>query len=128
MNKDPWTVRDVKNNQGRVIMTLNYYKAKELIDIKPENGIYIHSRSLPFDEESTIDYQKLQNWLDHFDLIQYHYHSSGHLSRDQLKDALERIKPKKVIPIHSGNPSGFKDICPASELVLPGVGETIKLF
>jgi ribonuclease J len=119
-----WTCEDIKKND--VIMLMSLYTINELIDIKPAKGLYIHSRSLPFDDEQDIDFERLQNWINHFHLEQMHAHTSGHMSREQLRSVIERIDPKKVIPVHTGFPEGFEDLC-AEKLILPVVGETIDL-
>jgi len=52
-----WTCEDIKKND--VIMLMSLYTINELIDIKPAKGLYIHSRSLPFDDEQDIDFEKI---------------------------------------------------------------------
>jgi ribonuclease J len=103
-------------------MLMSLYTINELIDIKPAKGLYIHSRSLPFDDDQEIDFERLQNWINHFHLEQLHAHTSGHMSREQRGSVIERINPKKVIPVHTGFPEGFRDLC-AEKLLLPVVGE-----
>jgi len=54
-----------------------------------------------------MDFDKLINWLEHYGLPQHHTHVSGHVMPLTLKDLLERIHPKYIIPIH-GNHELFK--------------------
>jgi ribonuclease J len=106
-------------------MVMSLYSISELIDIKPQNGLYIHSRSLPFDDEQEIDFRKLENWIAHFGLEQLHAHTSRHLHSDQLKEVIDAINPGKVIPVHTLFPEGFKSMC--AGLILPQVGKEITV-
>jgi ribonuclease J len=127
VHKDPLTAEEIREKQSEIIMTLNYYRMGELIDIKPKEGIYIHSKAFPVDEEQEIDFKKLENWIEHFGLKQHHCHTSGHLTREQTKDLIAQVRPKYVIPIHTEYPSEFKGIAGSSELILPKIGEEIKI-
>ncbi len=120
-----WNAEDVKREQDRVLMVMSLYSISELIDIKPQNGLYIHSRSLPFDDEQEIDFRKLENWIAHFGLEQLHAHTSGHLRSDQLKEVINAISPGKVIPVHTLFPEGFRSMCDG--LILPQVGKEITV-
>ena len=36
-------------------------------------------------------------------------HASGHLSKEELVEVIERIDPDKIIPIHTENPYWFAE-------------------
>ena len=60
-----------------------------------------------------LDKQLILNWLKHFginDIIEKHV--SGHACGPELKNMLNKIKPKHVFPIHSEHPGKFRDITP----------------
>ena len=77
---------------------------KELIDIKPENGLYIHSVTEPFNEEMEIDFKKVENWLEHFNLLPIHkLHVSGHGSGEEILNMIQEINPQRLYPIHTTN-------------------------
>ncbi len=95
--------------QNKYITILPFYSFQELFTIKPELGsVFIHSSSEPFNEEQEVEYEKLENWLIAFGLPQYHLHVSGHIMPLELREVIERIKPKKVFPIHTEHPELFK--------------------
>jgi len=61
------------------------------------------SASEPFNEEMTIDYERLVHWLCHYGLPQYHAHVSGHIMPLQLKATLKEIGAAKIFPVHTEN-------------------------
>jgi len=105
------TCEDVHNNQNEYVMDLNFYQFAELIDIKPDaKSHFIHSMSEPFSDED-IEYDVMHNWLNHFQMNFHQLHASGHMSREQLEERINRIKPKKLFPVHTENPHLFKEKC-----------------
>jgi len=102
------TAEYVRENQGNLVMDLDFYQFGELIDIKPSReGHFIHSMSEPFSEEDIED-QVMHNWLNHFGIKFHQFHASGHLNRKELAEMIERINPKKLLPIHTENPALFR--------------------
>ncbi len=101
----------VHKNQSKLVMDLDFYQFAELIDIRPEPGShFIHSMSEPFSEEDIED-EVLHNWLNHFDLIFHQLHASGHLDRQGIEHAVKEIDARKVFPVHTQDPAGFKKFC-----------------
>jgi len=96
--------KDVKEHQDDYLMFCTNFDLKELIDIKPREGsVFIKSVCEPFDEEMELDWARVQNWLDHFGLAVQRTHVSGHAAANQLKEFVEQVAPKMVIPIHTEN-------------------------
>jgi ribonuclease J len=97
----------IHENQGKLVMDLDFYQFAELIDINPEPGSqFIHSMSEPFSEEDIQD-DVMHNWIDHFRMHFHQLHASGHLNKDQLVDLINRIQPKQVFPVHTENQQLF---------------------
>ena len=79
--------------------------------------------------EMEIDETKFVNWLDFF-RVAYEYetkngqkifarrHVSGHASKTELKELIEKINPAKIIPVHTINPKLFEDMFPG-RVILP---------
>lgn len=103
-----WTSEDVKKNESRVIMALGSYQIKELIDLNPAGGVYLHSMSEPFNEEGEIDEIRMNNWMERFGLARIHAHCSGHASGRDLNYMVNAIDPKILIPIHTERPDLFR--------------------
>ncbi|MGC9516740.1 MAG: MBL fold metallo-hydrolase [Methanomicrobiales archaeon] len=95
--------KDLRDEPENYIFRCDFFELKELIDIKPREGIYIRSVTEPFDDEMVIDYQKAKNWLDHFNLklIEEGMHASGHANGTEILNMIRQIAPEKVYPIHT---------------------------
>jgi ribonuclease J len=99
---DTINYRDLQNNPEKYIFRCDFFELKELLDIKPENGIYIHSSTEPFNEEMEIDRERTENWLKYFNLYPYEkMHVSGHANGKEIIDMIKKIKPEKLYPIHT---------------------------
>jgi len=100
--------KDVKEREEEIVLFLDYFDLKELIDLKPSFGsTYIYSTSEPHDEEQEIDFERMMNWVEHFKLDFKQAHASGHASREELFEIVKEVNPKKLIPIHTQNPKAF---------------------
>jgi len=107
------TADEIRRKQDEYILVLNFWYFNNLVDLKPENSVYyIHSLSEPFNEEMEISFERMKNWLDHFNLKSYRAHCSGHASRFELRKIIEGINPEKLYPIHTEHPEMFRDIVP----------------
>ncbi len=96
--------------QKEVLFYLDFFSLGELIDIKPiPKSSYIHSLCEPFNEEMNIDFERVKNWLGHFGLEFKHAHASGHAGKEDIKEIIQTINPKKVIPIHTEHQEVFKE-------------------
>jgi ribonuclease J len=65
--------------------------------------------SEPFSEED-ISKDLMDNWLKHFGLKHHQIHASGHCPSKDLTRIINKIQPKKLIPIHTEHPTLFKDL------------------
>ncbi len=97
---------ELRQEQDKYVVAFSMPDFKELVDIRPKAGsVFVLSTSEPFNEEQEFEFERLQNWLDHFGLPMYHIHCSGHIMPSELKKNIERIKPKKLFPIHTEHPT-----------------------
>ena len=121
------TAQDIQQNQADYIVRCDFFELKELIDIKPEQGsCYIRSVCEPFDLEMELDLKKVENWLQHFNLFPYtQIHASGHLGYDEIKDFIQTVRPKTVIPVHTQNPEVFENL--HDNVIIPEKGREIAL-
>jgi len=97
------------------ILCFSYYDFANLLDIDVHEGSYIYSSSEPFNEEMAMDHEKIKNWIDLFGFRIYGrlgqasgekdgrdpFHASGHIHAQGLKEMVETIKPKYLIPVHT---------------------------
>ncbi|MBN1860357.1 MAG: MBL fold metallo-hydrolase [Candidatus Thermoplasmatota archaeon] len=119
------TAADITKNPSRYMVVLNFWYFSDLIDLKPKKGVYIHSLSEPFNEEMEISYERMKNWLDHFDIEFYQSHCSGHINGYDLKDLITTIHPRKLYPIHTEHPELFQQL--PSKTTMVKEGKTYKL-
>jgi len=119
----------------------SYWDANELFDLIPienkEKTRYISASTEPFSEEMEIDESKMMNWLDFFN-INYDYeakkehkffvrrHVSGHASKNELKELISKLKPKKIVPIHTTCPKLFEDMFPG-KVIFPKYAQPIEI-
>lgn len=102
------TYKDIKENPGKYIFRCDFFELRELIDIKPEEGMYIRSLTEPFDEETEIDYSKVQNWIQHFNLKPHKIHASGHATGSEIINMIKEIGPEKLYPVHTVKKEKFE--------------------
>jgi ribonuclease J len=94
--------KDVSGNQGEYMFFCTNYDLQELIDIKPVKGsIYVKSVCEPFDAEMELDWERINHWLDYFGLDVRRTHVSGHASGPQLKEFVEKVNPREIVPVHT---------------------------
>lgn len=131
----------IRKNSKQYVLMFSYWDANELFDLIPQNTNhqtrYISASTEPFNEEMDIDETKMIHWLDYFN-ISYDYegkkkqktflrrHVSGHASKIELKEVIEKINPTTIIPIHTTNPKQFKKIC-QNKIILPKNNRTITI-
>ena len=104
------TADSIRKKPSNYIVVLNFWYLNMLVDLKPKDGVYIHSLSEPFNEEMEISYERMMNWLNRFDLKFVQSHCSGHISGGDLRYLIKDIKPNILYPIHTEYPDMFKKI------------------
>ena len=119
------TAENIKKNPSKYMVVLNYWYFNSMIDLKPYHGTYVHSLSEPFNEEMEISYERMKNWLDHFDLDFVQSHCSGHINGEDLKTVLSSIQPQKLFPVHTEHPQKFNSL--DMKTVMIKEGKTYKL-
>ena len=123
------TSDELRQEQDRFVVAFSMPDFKELVDIKPKAGsVFVLSTSEPFNEEQEFEFERLQNWLDHFGLPMYHIHCSGHIMPSELKANIQRIKPRKLFPIHTDHPGLYaKYVADAAKIESPLRGRMYEL-
>jgi ribonuclease J len=116
---------ELKSRPRDYIVSLNFNAFTELIDIRPQKGSpFVYSMSEPFGEDN-LEERVMHNWLDHFGLVYHQLHASGHMSRKELGEAIARVKPGKLFPVHTENPQLFSDL--HENTVSPVLGKTYTI-
>ena len=103
-----YTYRDVRAGQENFMIRADNFSFMELIDIEPENAIYIHSTTGAFNTEMELSKEITDNWLSHFNIPQYeHFHVSGHAKGSELLEMIRTVEPDILYPIHTDDPGAF---------------------
>jgi ribonuclease J len=103
------TLAEIQKAPQRYLFCTSFGNISTLQRLKPPpSGLYLLSASEPFNEESEISFDKLQNWLELSGLAMYSAHCSGHIHPLELRQTLEELAPKTVLPIHTEKPLLFK--------------------
>jgi len=119
--------RYVHENESKLLFNLDLVSFTELIDVRPSvGGHFIHSMSEPFSEED-IGADVMNNWLRHFGLKFHQIHASGHCPSKDLVQIVNRIQPKRLIPVHTEYPLLFKDLFKRFDVVIVEKGKPYAL-
>ena len=105
------------------IVCFSFYDMKNLLDIRPAGGVYIYSSCEAFSEEMEIDFRRLWQWTDRFNLevrgfsigegakpaFDSRYHASGHASREDLARVIDLVDPDILVPVHTTGHAWFAE-------------------
>jgi ribonuclease J len=116
----------VRKEPRAFITNVDLYNLTQLIDLRPKDGIYLYSKTEPFNEDMKLDYDLTMNWLKHFRLELVKAHASGHASEEELFHLIDEARPKKVIPVHTHHVAEFASRL-GSRAVVPKLGQEIQL-
>jgi ribonuclease J len=101
----------IRENQAQALVCLGFFDVNELVDIAPETGsVYVDSSSEPHNEEQSFDEKRLSHWIDFFGLEKHHFHCSGHASGKDIREMVQTVNPKELIPIHTEHAELFEKI------------------
>jgi ribonuclease J len=138
---------DVRSNQGDFILCFSFWDLNELPSIQPRAGsLYVFSSSEPHNEEQEMDFRRLHNWLERFQLRAFGLpiekngeweipeeekglHASGHACGPDLLRVAREIQPEVLIPVHSEKPEFYVDNLSNSgiKVILPTEGGTVEI-
>ena len=105
------TAAELAAKPDKYLCALGYFQFTSLIDIKPAEGTpYIHSASEPYNEEQVLSQDRVNNWLEFFDMKKYQIHCSGHAKGEDLLQVVKDIDAKMLYPIHTEHPTEYAKI------------------
>jgi len=99
------TAAEISENPGQFLCAFGYFGFSALIDMKPPPGsLYIHSASEPYNEEMVLSQERIDNWLERFDMVGHQIHCSGHAKNPDLFRVVKEIDARMLFPIHTEHP------------------------
>ena len=128
--KNTVSYKEIRENPSNYIFRCDNFELNELIDIKPEKGIYIRSMTEPFSEDMIIEENRVRNWLSHFNLSSIHQiHASGHAGGPEIEEIIGKIEPERLVPIHTEKHELFKEYISdlGINIVVPIEGGKVEL-
>ncbi len=112
--------KEIRENPGDYILAFSLYDMPNLMDIKPDGGLYLYSSTEAFSEDMELDFITLANWLERYSMtsvgfrvvngkpeFEKGYHASGHAGPEELERIIDIIDPEVIIPVHTVNPRWF---------------------
>ena len=106
---------------GFVMLVRDNWISNQIMKEFQQDKTFIYSQWEGYLDEQFEQYEHLQKFVPK-DYI--YLHTSGHADFETIKSICEVVKPKIIIPIHSENPSEFKDMgLENCEIKLCGDGE-----
>jgi len=116
----------LSRNPGDYLLAFSFLDIKHLVDIRPRGGHYVYSASEALSEEQTIDFRRLQAWLDRFGIQSHGFwyesgdlkfskgkqglHASGHAPAGDLVKIVRTLNAEVVVPVHTEHPEAFVQI------------------
>ncbi|MGB6680899.1 MAG: MBL fold metallo-hydrolase [Candidatus Bathyarchaeia archaeon] len=119
--------KDIRKNQSGFLFFCTNFTLPDLLDLKPpKNSVYIKSTCEPFDTEMEMDWERVNNWINHLGMNVQETHVSGHACGPELKHMIEIVNPKIVVPVHTHNAEIYKQMFKNTHL-LEGLEETVEI-
>ena len=144
----------VRADRGAFILAFSLTDTPDLLDLAfltggEGGGAYIFSNSQAYDDEAAVDLVRLWNWTQNLGLelvglrpevggesgrvtrmkVVPGYHASGHAGADELAEFVRRVRPARLIPIHTDLPGRWAELLEGTEIeiTLPEYGAPIRL-
>jgi len=116
-----WTAEQIAARENKVLCAVGFYSFTALIDMKPRSGArYIHSASEPYNEEQEMSQERIDAWLEHFEMAKFQSHCSGHAGGKDLLGAVSEINAKTLYPVHTVHPDSYKKTSKSMVLIQEG--------
>lgn len=115
---------EIRKNPGNYILAFSFWDMNEMSDIQPYGAVYIYSSSEAYGEDQKIDFWRLNNWIEFFEMELHGFRwenktnepvfddplsASGHISEEDLLWMIKEIQPQKLLPVHTTHPEWFAE-------------------
>jgi len=103
------TREEISNRSGEIMMMVRPSMLKDLELIKNmEEATFIYSLWEGYLEEDSL--QKMMRFIKKKKMNFYQVHTSGHAEIDTLKKVVKKLKPGRIIPIHTFHPDKYSGL------------------
>ncbi len=114
----------IRRDPGAYLLAFSFFDLVDLLDVDPQDGVYVYSSSEAYGEDNRVDFWRLWNWLLRLRMEPHGFrwegadergrptfgggfHASGHIHPDDLRDLIRSVRPRYVVPVHTENPAWF---------------------
>jgi ribonuclease J len=103
------TRKEISDRSGEIMMMVRPSMLKDLESIKNiEGATFIYSLWEGYLPDDAM--QKMMRFIKEKKMKFYQVHTSGHAEIDTLKKVVKKLKPGKIIPIHTFHPDKYGDL------------------
>ena len=103
------TKKEISDRSGEIMMMVRPSMLKDLELIKNiEGATFIYSLWEGYLEDDSM--QKMMRFIKKKNMNFYQVHTSGHAEITTLKKVVKKLKPGKIIPIHTFHPDKYGDL------------------
>ena len=142
----PIGMKAIAQDPGAYLLAFGFYEVNRLLDLRlleadlgrrGRRGAYIFSNSYWADQEQILDLGVLLAWLGRLDFrllpegladlpsdpagVKNPFHTSGHAPEPDLLEAVQRLQPRYLLPVHTERPERWRELLQAegTEVLLP---------
>jgi ribonuclease J len=103
------TKKEISDRSGEIMMMVRPSMLKDLRSIENIEGVtFIYSLWEGYLPDDAM--QKMMRFIKKKKMKFYQVHTSGHAEIDTLKKVVKKLKPVKIIPIHTFHPDKYGDL------------------
>jgi ribonuclease J len=132
------SLEQVRREPDRFVLATTAARRPEWIDVDPQGALLIYSASAAYSTEGRGEHEAIRLWARMYDMkvagllpngrVDPFLCPSGHLHEEDLREICERVRPERLIPIHTDAPERFRDLVHGNtRVVLPTNGRSIWL-
>ena len=100
------TRKEISDRSGKIMMMVRPSMLVDLELIKNiEEAVFIYSLWEGYLQDDSL--QKMMEFIEKKNMKFYQIHTSGHAEIDTLKKVVKKLKPVKIIPIHTFHPDKY---------------------
>jgi len=103
------TRKEISDRSGEIMMMVRPSMLKDFKSIKNiEGATFIYSLWEGYLQDDSM--QKMMKFIKKKNMVFYQVHTSGHVEIDTLKEVVKKLKPGKIIPIHTFYPDKYSGL------------------
>lgn len=113
------TKEEIQLSQKKIMMTVRPSMYTDIKSMKLNGGLFIYSLWPGYRDSPSQ--KRLESMLTQLGFQIELLHTSGHAGFEDIKKVIESLEPKRLVPLHTMNPTKFLSLFPQSELKQDGI-------